>query len=142
MLPQYFPPTFQHKIMKRINANAATSIPTTEIRVLILLCYFILLIVMLTAIVTTLAKNADNLNFSILEYLACEATGRSPTCDATKEAFQPLAAQGIWIVVIIFLGAFPGVQLLDIVARKCLRYMSGKRDTPSAPTQTELRRNV
>ena len=133
--------------MKRINANAATSIPTTEIRVLILLCYFIFLIVMLTAIVTTLAKNADNLNFSILEYLACEATGRSPKCDATKEAFQPLAAQGIWIVVIIFLGAFPGVQLLyvvniDIVARKCLRYMSGKRDTPSAPTQTELRRNV
>ena len=134
--------------MKRINANAATSVPTMEIRVLVLLCYFIVLSGMITAIATLLAKNADNLNFSIVEYFACEATGRSPKCDAAKEAIQPLTAAGTWIPVIIFMGAFSGVHLLyvvniDKVARKCLLYMSGKRGrTLAAPTQIELRRNV
>ena len=145
MLFQYFPPTFQHKIMKRINANGATPMPTTEIKVLILLCYFLFLLAMLLTVATLLAINVDNLNLYIVEYLVCEATGRSPKCDAIKEAFQPLTAQKIWMVVIILLGAYPGLQLLyvvniDKIARKCLLFMSDKTGIHSASALIELRR--
>ena len=130
MLFHYFPPIFQHNIMKRRNANPATSMPTTEIKVLILLCYLILLFAMLTTIATLLAKNADNLNLSIVEYFTCEATGRSPKCDATKEAIQSLTYPETWITMVIFLGAFPGVQLLYVVTWKCLLFMSDEEALP------------
>ena len=130
--------------MKRINVNIAKSIPTTEIRVLILLCYYILLLTISVTMATLLAKNADTLNFSFVEYFTCEATGRSPKCDATKEAIQSLTAPETWITMVIFLGAFPGVQLLyvvniDKVVRKCL---PSKRDTSSSSAQVELHKSI
>ena len=119
--------------------------PTTEIKVLILLCYFLLNAAMLITIATLLAINVDNLNLYIVEYLVCEATGRSPKCDAAKEAFQPLTAQELWMVVITLLGAYPGLQLLyvvniDKVTRKCLLFVTNKRGTHSASALIELRR--
>ena len=119
--------------------------PTTEIKVLILLCYFLFLLAMLITIATLLPINDDNQNLYIVEYLACEATGRSPKCDAAKEAFQPLTAHEVWTVLAILLGAYPGLQLLyvvniDKVTRKCLLFVTDKRGTHSASALIELSR--
>ena len=87
----------------------------TEIKLLFLLCYFIVLGSTITTATTILAKNLDVLGTDVAEYFECAATGTRPECEAAKEAFQAPTASQLWTAIIVLLGLFPAVHLLYVV---------------------------
>ena len=121
----------QHNWMRRRNLNAKTSLPTTEMKILVLLCYFILLGSAIQAATTIVARNSDQFYAAILNYFTCELSGTSPECDAEKVALDVLTVPILWITVHMLLGAFPAVHLLYVVnfgevKQKCLYCVKDK----------------
>ena len=116
--------------------------PTTETKILILLCYFVLLATMITAATTITAQNSDKLIAGFENYFACEAAGTSPKCDSIKEALEPLAAAEIWITVHVLFGIFPAVHLLYVVnfARLQQLCLSWVREKISIPLSTDIKK--
>ena len=122
---------FQHNLIRRRTSNLATSLPTTELKILILLCYFILLASVIQAATTVIARNTDNFYAAFVNYFACEASGTSPKCDAAKVALDALTVPGLWITAHVLLGAFPAAHLLFVVnfgevKQKCLYCVKDK----------------
>ena len=125
--------------MKRKNSNAAAYRHTEDLRILILLSYFILLGAIIVAANSIFAKNVQQIYNTILYYFAaCAVKDTGSNCGAIKEDLETLATPGVWITFQICLGAYPGVQLLYVVnfgdiLRKCLLHVRCKK--PSTPTQ-------
>ena len=125
--------------MKRKNSNAAGYRHTEDLRILILLSYFILLGASIVAANSIYARNVQQYFRTIFYYFAaCAVKDTSSNCDAIIEDLETLATPGTWITLQICLGAYPGVQLLYVVnfgdiLRKCLLHVRCKN--ASTPTQ-------
>ena len=123
---------FQHNCMKRRNANVTQSLPTTEIKILVLLCYFIFLASTIQAAITRMAQSSDQIYATFLNYFACELSGTSPNCDAAKVPLDGLTVPGEWVAANIFMGVFPFFQLIYIlnfgdIKQKCLYWVCRTR---------------
>ena len=119
---------FQHKCMKRRNSNATESLPTTEMKILVLLCYFIILLSTIQAVFTRMALTTDQVNATFLNYFACELSGTSPKCNAAKTLIDELTVPGEWVAANIFMGMFPVFEMILIVnfgdvKQKCLYWV-------------------
>ena len=100
--------------MKRRNGNVS-SLPSTEMKILIVLCYFAVLAPVIVANTTITALNTDKLITAFANYFACEATGTNPKCDDMKKALEPLTAVGPIFSIHLLMGGFPIVLLLYAV---------------------------
>ena len=89
--------------------------PTTELKLLLLLCYLISFGPTITVAATITAKNTDKLISGFGNYFACEAAGTNPKCDSIKTALQTLGAYEIWTTVHALIGLFPVLNLLYAV---------------------------
>ena len=119
---------FQHNCMKRRNSNVTQSLPTTEMKIFVLLCYFILMGSTIQAAITRIAQTSDLMYATFFNYFACELSGKSPECDSVKVPLDVLTVPGEWVTANIFMGLFPAFQLIYIVnfgdiKQKCLYWV-------------------
>ena len=114
--------------MKRRNSNATQTLPTTEMKILVLLCYFIILISTIQAVFTRIPLTTDQVYATFVNYFACELSGTSPECNAAKEPIEELTVPSESVAANILMGMFPVFQLIYIVnfgdiKQKCLYYV-------------------
>eukprot|EP00731_Ephydatia_muelleri_P026169 Em0018g269a len=120
----------KHKLIRR-SSNVDKSLPTIEIKLLALRCYFIFLAALLQTATTIIARNHDKIYANFLNYFVCESAGTSPKCNAAKEALEALTLPGVWMTLQLLLGTFPAVYLVYVVnfrevKQKCLCFVKDK----------------
>ena len=140
----------QHKLRRWRNSNV-TSPPTTEIKMLILLCYFAVLSAALIAFHVITAGNSDKLTAAFGNYFACQATGTNPKCEDIKDVSETLTAMKPLILIHALMAVFPVVHLLysinfGAIQQKCGSYWSslhaqllaGIKDSPAKNSSLKL----
>jgi len=92
-------------------------IGAAERKILIILCYYVLLGVIALTAFTIFTRNSTQFSDAIAEYWLCESTGVNPenTCDRLRESFQQLSYPGLSAVSYVLLGIFPAVNLIFAV---------------------------
>ena len=128
--------------MKWRNSNAAASLPTVEIRILLLFCYFTVLGTLIVTTNTIFFINVDQTFSAVAAYVACEAAGASPKCSAAQEDLDALSIPGIWSALFSNLGLFPAVHLLYVVniggiMKKCLLCIKRKKKASKSMIQLQ-----
>ena len=88
-----------------------------EHKILIILCYYVLLGVIALTAFTIFTRNSRLSADSVAEYWQCEIAGVNPenSCDRLRDSFQQLSYPGLTAVTIVLLGLFPAVNLMYAV---------------------------
>ena len=90
-------------------------IGTAERKLLIILCYYVLLVaISLTAFTVTLRRSG--LYFTaLLEYWRCETTGVDPENPCNRASFEEQTYPGLTTLAYVLLWTFPAVNLIFAV---------------------------
>ena len=90
-------------------------ISTSERKILIVLCYYILLSVVALTGVTIPLRNSELLANALTEYWQCETAGVDPLCNRLRASFEEQTNPGIITVSYVLLWIFPAVNLIFAV---------------------------
>ena len=107
----------QHGLFTMKVSKHPFKIGTAERKILIILCYYVLLGVIALTAFTIFTRNSTQFSDAIAEYWLCESTGVNPenSCDRLRESFQQLSYPGLSAVSYVLLGIFPAVNLIFAV---------------------------
>ena len=105
----------QHGLLRVKMSKHPLQISTSERKILIVLCYYILLSVVALTGVTFPLRNAELLANALTEYWQCETAGVAPLCNRLRASFEELTNPGIITVSYVLLWIFPAVNLIFAV---------------------------
>ena len=105
----------QHGLLRVKKSKHPLQISTSERKILIVLCYYILLSVVALTGVTIPLRNAQLLTVALIEYWQCEAAGVDPLCNRPRTSFEEQTNPGIITVSYMLLWIFPAVNLIFAV---------------------------
>ena len=111
-------------------------ISTSERKILIVLCYYILLSVVALTGVTIPLRNAERLANALTEYWQCETAGVAPLCNRLRASFEELTNPGIITVSYVLLWIFPAVKLIFAVNISELKQKFKTWRGQAAPSQS------
>lgn len=112
-----FPILQQHGLFKTKSSQHPFKISIAERKVLIVLCYFVLLVVVsLTALAVTI-RNSGKFGTTLIEYWQCEATGVDPgkQCDRLYALFEELGPPAMIGISNLLYLILPLVNLIFVI---------------------------
>ena len=112
-----YPHLQQHGLFTMKVSKYPFKVGAAERKILIILCYYVLLGVIALTAFTIFTRNSTQFSDAIAEYWLCESTGVNPenSCDRLRESFQQLSYPGLSAVSYVLLGIFPAVNLIFAV---------------------------
>jgi hypothetical protein len=83
---------------------------TPERKILITLCYYVLVSVVALSRFSIIVRNAEAFEERLIDYFACEAGGKNPDC--TRNDFRQHSYPKLTAISLALLGIFPAVNLI------------------------------
>ena len=105
----------QHGLLRVKMSKHPLQISTSERKILIVLCYYILLSVVALTGVTIPLRNSELLANALTEYWQCETAGVDSLCNRLRASFEEQTNPGIITVSYVLLWIFPAVNLIFAV---------------------------
>jgi hypothetical protein len=115
---------------------------TPERKILITLCYYVLMSVVALTRFTFIVRNAEAFEGRLTDYFACEAGGKNPDCD--RNDFRQHTNPTLSAMSLALIGLFPAVNLIyainvgELKEKCCCRRTEGKKMTSTGLSSSKL----
>ena len=107
----------QHGLIKTKHSKQLFKIGTAERKILIIFCYYVLLVTIALTAFTVTTRNIGQFAAAVADYWRCELTGVDPEnpCDGLIAPFRDRTHPVLTSFSFILLGLFPAVNLVFAV---------------------------
>ena len=121
-------------------SKASTMIGSAERKLLIILCYYVLLVVISLTGFTVSLRSSGLYIGALLEYMQCEATGVDPENPCNRASFEEQTYPGLTTLAYVLLWIFPAVNLIFAVniseLKEKFKTWRGQAPTKNLPSET------
>ena len=121
-------------------SKASTMIGSAERKLLIILCYYVLLVVISLTGFTVSLRSSGLYIGALLEYMQCEATGVDPENPCSRASFEEQTYPGLSTLAYVLLWIFPAVNLIFAVniseLKENFKTCLGQSPTQNLPSET------
>ena len=105
----------QHGLFRVKQSKSPFKIGTAERKILIVFCYYVVLLVMTLISFTISTRNADQVSVELITYFLCERNSLSSSQSCTREGFERLTQPVLTSISYILLGIFPLISLTFVI---------------------------
>ena len=103
----------QHCLFRVKQSKNLFKIETAEKKILIVFCYYVILVIFTLISFTIATRNADQFSEELEKYFVCELIGPSTPCP--RQGFERLTQPEMTSIAYILLGLFPLANLVFVV---------------------------
>ena len=121
----------QHTAAVKWNSSRKSVIGPAEIKIFIVLCYYVIIGSVALAAFTLNATTSANFITKLYQYFACKANGDHNSCDAELTAYEMFTNPEIGTASLVLLGFLPAVNLVYVVSCDNLQRMCVSRNKRS-----------
>ena len=117
---------------KTSTSRADPKMKTVERKILVILCYYILLGAIALTSYTFSTRSVDEFTKGVSRYFLCESPGMDPDNPCDRSGFENLSYPILTLFGYILLGLFPAVNLIFAVDIRELKLWCGRFRQPNS----------